>query len=382
MNKKPEVAIFFFADAFGWEILKRYKFLKSICPYKHRLDTVFGYSSTAMPSIFSGRIPSSHGHFSCFYYSPETSPFKILKWMKLLPSSIADRGRVRNIISRLLTRLYGFTGYFQIYNVPFDRIAYFDYSEKDDIFKPGGLLHGESIFDELEKHQITYHCPDWHLSDQDQIDSLYQELEKQKITWAFMHTARLDNVMHLIGTKGEKVDKVVAWYEEQAQRLWDQAHKYYERVSFYFFSDHGMTDVTDQYDVRSKIEVLGLEFGKDYAAFYDSTMARIWFLNDQAEKKIKETLSQLDCGRIVSEEELDKWGVNFPDHKYGDLIFLMNPGHLIIPGDMGLRPIPGMHGYDPEDLDSYAHLSTNVKLDPPPRSIADMYQVMLQDALR
>lgn len=380
-KKSPKVAIFLFADAFGWEILNRHTFLEDLCPHRYRLNTIFGYSSTAMPSILSGRLPTSHGHFSSFYYAPETSPFRILKWLKILPSSLTNRGRVRNLLSKILARLYGFTGYFQIYNVPFERLAYFDYAEKHDIFKPGGLIEGPSLFDHMEKHDVRYHCPDWRLSDQEQLDSLYHELAKGDITFAILHTAKLDNRMHMVGTRDPEVAKIVAWYDQEARRIWKQATQYYEDVSFYFFSDHGMADIKDSHDVRSLVENLGLNFGKDYVAFYDSTMARLWFFNDSAEQKIRAVLNDLPYGRILTEAELSEWGVDFQDKKYGHMFFLMNPGQLIVPSDMGLKRIPGMHGYQPDHVDSYAQIISNKPQDPAPFSIIDTYEMMLREAV-
>ena len=37
---------------------------------------------------------------------------------------------------------------------------------------------------------------------------------------------------------------------------------------------------TQLLDLKARIEQLPLQFGKDYAVVYDSTMARFWFFND------------------------------------------------------------------------------------------------------
>ena len=102
-----------FIDALGWEVLRGRTFMEEELPHRRKLRSVFGYSSACVPSILTGNWPRDHGHWSFFFYSPETSPFRLLRWLRLFPARIIDRGRVRNWISKLVKRLYGFTGYFQ-----------------------------------------------------------------------------------------------------------------------------------------------------------------------------------------------------------------------------------------------------------------------------
>ena len=49
----------------------------------------------------------------------------------------------------------------------------------------------------------------------------------------------------------------------------------------------------------------------------------------------------------------------FPDRYFGELIFLLKEGVLIVPSHMGERPIRAMHGYHPTDKHSYAAMLTN-----------------------
>jgi hypothetical protein len=99
--------------------------------------------------------------------------------------------------------------------------------------------------------------------------------------------------------------------------------------------------------------------GVDYAVVYDSTMARFWFFNDRARHTVTEALSHVSEGRIVPDTELQSLGALFPDRYFGELIFLVREGILIVPSDMGERPIRAMHGYHPSEPQSYALLSTN-----------------------
>ena len=61
----------------------------------------------------------------------------------------------------------------------------------------------------------------------------------------------------------------------------------------------------------------------------------------------------------MKEEELRRFRAHFADGRFGELIFLVREGVLIVPSHMGERPIRAMHGYHPHDPQSYATLFSN-----------------------
>jgi len=120
-----------------------------------------------------------------------------------------------------------------------------------------------------------------------------------------------------------------------------------------------MANCDELVDLKAKIDALPVKMEKDYAVVYDSTMARFWFFNDNARKQIHEALGKVPEGRIMPDDELQRYRALFPDRKFGETIFLMHEGVLIVPSHMGERPIRAMHGYHPTDPQSYATLCTN-----------------------
>ena len=72
---------------------------------------------------------------------------------------------------------------------------------------------------------------------------------------------------------------------------------------------------------------------------------------------------------------MQRFGLNFPDDRYGELIFLLNPGWMLAKSDFNGRGwFPsGMHGYHPEDPYSDAIFLSNEKPSQPMRTIADIY---------
>ena len=111
-------------------------------------------------------------------------------------------------------------------------------------------------------------------------------------------------------------------------------------------------------------------------------MARFWFFNSRARWLITEALNKFPQGRILPDAELEELGTLFKDRYFGDMIFLVREGVLIVPSHMGQRPIRAMHGYHPKEKHSYAVVCTNLPTLPEEiAGIPDMYQLMTHDAL-
>jgi hypothetical protein len=77
---------------------------------------------------------------------------------------------------------------------------------------------------------------------------------------------------------------------------------------------------------------------------------------------------------------LKQLGCDFEGDQFGELIFLTNPGVLIVPSHMGTKPITGMHGYHPDDADSNASLLSNVEPPTDPKVITDVFRLMRAEA--
>lgn len=376
-----KIAIFMFIDALGWEVIKDRGFLEDLLPHRYRVGMQFGYSSTAIPSILSGEKPTVHKHLSFYYFAPEKSPFKAFKYLGLglLPSAVADRWRVRHALSKVVAKFYGYTGYFELYAMPFKRLPYFDYIEKTDMFVPGGMSPVKNLADAMEEARVPYHISNWRLGEAENINALIEDVRKGEIRFAFLYTAAMDALLHRVTKAGPEIDEKLHWYSQQIVRLMRELETVYQDVSFTVFSDHGMTTLAGVVDVKRKVEAAGMRFGKDYAAVYDSTMARFWFLNDRSKRIITPILEEVPNAHILSEAELRGYHVDFEDNMYGETFLLMDPGWQIEPCDLGIKALPGMHGFAPEHEDSYAALLSVRPLDSPPQCVDDYFRIMTKE---
>jgi predicted AlkP superfamily pyrophosphatase or phosphodiesterase len=353
------LSLFIMVDACGWEIVKNDPFLKNVAPHRTKLESVFGYSSTCVPSIVSGRWPDEHRNWCYFVHDPERSPFRFLRWLRWLPKAVTSRRIVRRALTRLVKSRLGFKGYFDLYNIPFEHIERFDFTEKKSPLQAGGMNRGSNIFDRLKEGGIPHFVSDPDRSEEENRAALESELGSGEIDFAFMYWAGLDGLLHQVGNDSPEVPAKLRHYERWIADLAAKAQERYDEVKLYVFSDHGMANCDEHLDLKAVIEALPLRFGKDYAVVYDSTMARFWFFNEAARDQITAALGNVPQGRIMPTEELKRLRAHFEDGQFGELIFLVKEGVLIVPSHMGERPIRAMHGYHPEDAHSYATLFTN-----------------------
>ena len=375
------VEIFLFADALGWEVVEANDFLKDLLPYRRRIGMQFGYSSTAIPTILSGQPPSIHKHLGLFRFAPTQSPFRWMRWLGplLRPASLWNRGRIRHWLSWLIGRLRGFTGYFQLYRMPFDRLPLMDYCEKKDLFVAGGMDGVENLCDLLNRSGRHFHISDWRLSDRRNFAEARAALAKGA-EFLFIYTAGLDAVLHQSpDPRSAPVREKLEWYRREIEGLLEDCRKAGKTPRLTVFSDHGMTPLMRTVDLKTAVEATGLVFGRDYGACYDSTMFRVDFLKPNAEATIRAALKPFEaCGHWLSAEEEKHYGIYREDRYFGGAIFLMDPGVQIVPSDMGLEALPGMHGYAPADKDSYAAILANVEIPPEVQHVSDYFRLMRQ----
>ena len=373
---KPRIDIFIFADALGWAIASRRHFAQNLLPVRHRCETLLGYSSTCDPTILTGTLPCEHRHFSFFIKAGGISPFARFRHLGWLPEIIAGHHRVRNKVSGFIARRRGYTGYFQLYSVPFSKLPYLDYSEKKDIYEPGGINGGQTtIFEHWQRSGKPWVRSNWRLADPDNIAHARREIEKGDVELLYLFTARLDALMHKHGVDHPQVDAGFDQFAANLQSLADLASRHYRDVRLHLFSDHGMADVHVCSDLLPRWEQLGLTFGRDYIAVWDSTMARFWFSDAAARATATAWLSEQTDGEILTDERLAGYGCLFGDREYGELFYLLPSGSLFVPSFLNQRKVTAMHGYAPEHADSAAAWLTNAET-LPVAALTDIFPVM------
>ena len=379
MLMERHIEIFLFIDALGWELVSKTHFMEAELPFRRNVQMQFGYSSTAIPTILSGKTPAEHGHLGLFRFAPEASPFRRLGLLAPLmkPASFWNRGRIRHWLSKIIGRLYGFTGYFQLYQMPFRKLAMMDYCEKQDLFAPGGMGEIENLRDLLAREKVPFHISNWRGGDSNSFAAA-AEAVRNGAEFLFIYTAELDGLLHQHPILVQDViQRKLDWYRRQIDALMQICRENASSLRLTVVSDHGMTPLTETVDLKAAVEATSLVFGKDYGACYDSTLFRVTFLSPVAEKNIREAIRPFeDKGHWLTEDEEKRYGIFRKDRLFGDAIFLMNPGVQIVPSDMGAKPLNGMHGFAPEDKDSQAVILSTDEIPSEIRQVADYFSLM------
>jgi hypothetical protein len=372
-----KVKIFVFIDALGWKQAEKYGFLKDLLPNRRKIEMQFGYSCTAIPTILSGERPSVHGHLAFYDYAPEKSPFKKMRYLApfLKPRSFWRRGRVRNQLSKLIKKLYGFTGYFQLYGVPVERLPKLDYCEKTDLFVSGGLAPVKNLADVWGEQGLRYHISNWRLPEAENFRVAADLFRKGEIDRAFVYSAAFDALQHDNVGRDDVLAPKVEKYAESIRSLHAALAEGGRPFELTVFSDHGMTPLRGTADAPAALAKTGLVWGEDYASAIDSTMARFWWLKPTAERKVRSAMDGLP-GRWLTDEEMRYHGIWRDDRKFGDAIFLAEPGVQFVPSDMGVKPLNGMHGYDPADEDSQACWLSTEPVPAGVERVCDYFKIM------
>jgi len=374
--------IFVLIDALGWEIIKGREFLNDLLPYRKPLRTVLGYSSGAIPSILTGKTPAEHGQWNLVYYDPEGSPFRRFKLLALLPDKMLNNRVARKLIKEFGRRVLKLGHCFECCVNP-KLLPWFNWVEKRNIYAPDGIEGCPSIFDELAKARVPHRIYSYHhLRDGEIFAQALRDLQSREAIFYFVYLSELDGFLHNHRQEKGFVDEKLAWYGTRLRDLFTSAREIDPELEFTILSDHGMTPVHHHFDLVREIKTLRFSTPNDYLAVYDSTMARFWFFNDTARREIIDRLRTVQCGRILPDGELKQMGIFFSDQRYGELVFLLQPGWLISEsGFNGSSWMPsGMHGYHPDDINSDGIFLTNRKSPGTIETIADVFACMRRAA--
>ncbi len=370
--------IFVLIDALGWEYVEGHDFLTDLLPHRTPLQTILGFSSGAIPTILTGLRPAQHGHWNLFYYDPQGSPFRWLRYFSFLPDQIMDHRVTRKLLKESGRRLLGMGPLFECCVRP-RLLPWFNWVEKRNIYAGGGIPGTLSIFDQLAAAGVPHRVYSYHQgSDGELLQRARHDVTACDARFYFLYLCEMDAFLHQHCQNPAQVTDKLAWYAEELRALFQTARRVDPAAGLTVFSDHGMTPVHNHYDLAGDIDRLGFSMPTDYLAVYDSTMARFWFFEERARRGVEALLRGLDCGRILSDEELEQLGILFPNRRYGELIFLLKPTWLIAKGNFngkGWSPL-GMHGYDPQDSYSDGVFLSDRPPSAPVRGIRDVYRCM------
>ncbi len=313
-----------------------------------RLLPTFSFEPDA--AYLTGHKPEETDSGAHFWFDPDNSVFKSVQpLLNILPEKpLLLKKLNKKILLQLLLignkeklkKTFGL--------VPFKLLPYFSFSEDKNIFDPNVTYPYPTIFNFLKKRNIKFKYLGVPFSNGKLADI------KNKITNDFLinndifffYISDLDDIGHKYGSDSTQ-------YKEKLLEIFDfikniklKFDKQKEINKFLVFGDHGMANINRAINIEKIVRKLPLTLKKDYFYFLDSTLARFWFNNSLSKNLILNAIQDNEYGKWITDEEKDKYYINYSHNKFGDAIWWASGGTLILPNFWQVnRMIKGMHGY-------------------------------------
>lgn len=313
------------------------------------LQPTFGFEPDG--AYLAGLYPDECDGGAHYWYQPEETPFRIAKYLP----GVLDRlpGITKKAFRKGLTewvRRRTEYKYETVANIPLKTMPFFAPAEKKLLTAPD-YLHGRGIFALCEANAIpwlSHASPSYPVGIEAGLARLKREL-KPPIGFGFWHIGDLDKAGHRFGPGSEELKKALRRVDAGISKVWNVLKSRYDALQLLIIGDHGMVEVTGVVDVEKALREAGIELGVKVLPFLDSTMARFWFQDGEMAEPVSRALEGLEGGRILGQTDRDRYHLNYAHNRFGDLIFLADPGILISPNYYQDKAVvKGMHGYSPD----------------------------------
>ncbi len=279
--------------------------------------------------------------------------------------------------------LQGGSYFTRIRQIPLNKIHNFatsmmkDWSEKNVLCVP-------TIFDIFRERRISFEYFDWPIhasnrrrkldiftrnNDASKVKRFLKCVDRADVFW--LRLWDLDTIAHRYGTNSREINEKIRELDNHCRQIIESVSDKYP-INFLFWSDHGMVDVEETIDISQLVSDL------DLLMFLDSSLARFWVDEEYKKKELIRRLNGLN-GKVLSEEDMERYHIRFQHNRYGDIIFLANPGVLIFPNYYQKSdPVKAMHGYVPTHPDQYGmYISSSSKGEQDKRMV-DMFDEILR----
>lgn len=356
MSKKT---LILWIDACRYDYINQMPFLSSLTKRGNfgYLKQVIGYNSI-FTSFMTGLYPVSHGQFVAYCSGEQRPKIGRDKILKFTPNFIAPY-------------YFNLRRYFQgnDFSIPFIPYRYsksFNVAQ-DKFYHHQNLYSVKTLLNILDDNKLKFVFYNWPFvyenkgktklhfslsnSDSTRVKKFNYLIKEKDFDVHFLHLWDLDKYGHQFGPNSPQIVEKIKKEDELVKEVLKNFS--WEKDNIIIWSDHGMLPV-----IRTINIISNLPISSRYRFFLDSTMARFWFEDSQIKNRILDILNS-SFGHLLSEEEKVKFRINFFDNKFGDEIFLVNPGTLILPNFFQQKNLKGMHGYDLSDKDEWGILMSN-----------------------
>jgi len=380
----PVLAVFI--DALKPESVEHMEFLRTL--YKATIRTELGaYSPACDTSIYTGVFLKKHLCWFTWKYSPNTSPFRILK--KLGVTYLLHNIYSKYICYKACLKLHhavnpAIFGFTVFAGFPMRYWTCFDTDIKEPWEKSQFYNGYPNLFEILRANSIQFEVIGAKSSDLPDSSKIVKMHHLKKDTMFLNYfIGDIDHLSHSYGQDHPKTIERLRTIDKILQEKYTEFERMFNDFYFMVFSDHGHSEVKEIINLGEIFKSRGKNL-HDYIHFIDSNYARFWFRNSKEEKEVREALSELeDKGFILTEEHFKKYHVEMPDNRYGDLILYLDKPNIFFGreihalGRKVTAPV-SMHGYLPDYPDSDAVFVSNKRLKKDKMILQDIAPSILQ----
>ena len=363
-----KIVIFFYIDALNSSFITPsiMPFLSDLATdrYYKELENVLGYSFAMQSCMLSGKYPEENNHWMPYFYSPENSSMLFKTFKKVGTVFPLDRLPLIRHLTVRQTRSFFLKDGVHANNIPLrviDKIALYPYYYMCEL----------PFFYELAKIlDKKYQVPLAYLGPPKTKRPIYVPLlehikaSHHENELIMTYDDMLDGIGHRFGPYSteclhyaKSVDRVLLSVYQKLKNVFEKD------FTFIVFSDHGQCEQSHSLDLLPKFGQKGLKFGDDYVCFIDATLALFWPRNEAVEEKMLNILGRIGSGKVIDENLQKKYHIRFNDTRYGEIIFVLEPGVTFFPNFFSpFGSMKGLHGYLPEEEVQKSFLISNKKL--------------------
>jgi predicted AlkP superfamily pyrophosphatase or phosphodiesterase len=376
VNKSPVLMIL--VDALGHEMINNHhmpyleEFIKgSDGPYE--LTPLLGYSDAQRMAFFTGETPKDSLYWTDSVMVKEGSilePLSKLGFLDNMPNDFIKRC-FKFFLSLTICKLMALKSSYDalpIYNLPFKAMPYFAPSLKKNMLDQTPFENTSTLFDLIRESNRKFHTIQTDRYGLKNIMKLPTELLPRMINdihntprntdFIYMYIHCVDMWGHRHGIKSDKFVQVLESTDSALEQIIQVANSHFgENLRVCIVSDHGMNHTTEFVDFSPLVKNTG--FGRDYVVALDSTMVRIWYFNEKGKTSIRNFFSDDTLGHFLTKNEIIDYGIDFPDNRYFEDIYLLKEGKSIFPNFHSYLKPMAMHAYDPHSYDQQGILILN-----------------------
>jgi predicted AlkP superfamily pyrophosphatase or phosphodiesterase len=316
--------------------------------------------------IFSGLSPRESGYFTAMGYSPEKSPFRNISILDKLSfiDKIFGKYRYYKALKNRIIRLLFINKKVAMrsYSIPLNFLKYFSLTEDEYDFREEIAFNGkENIFKDCINNGLNIYYDSFTAlnftnsnTDEERLQMVENNIDSKHDLY-LTYVGVMDSCAHVYGPDSIERKSELKKLDQRLFNFHKNIISKHKDAKFIFLGDHGMASVKHSVDLgqalNQEAKLCKLKAGKDFIYFLDSTMFRIWYLNENASKilnnKLKSNPIFINNGVFVNKIIAKKEKIPFPDKRYGDLLWMANTGVLVFPDFFHTtNPYKGMHGYD------------------------------------